>query len=213
MTRAASGFTLIEMLISFTIMVVVVLELGRIQGIAAKLLARSRRMSVDVSRVRGSTVLTADCRAFLTPGWLTASDPAISLTRVDSAGGSKGSLTFYVVQYEPLTTPCLGKVTYSITDAGLVREFVPALPAGDETTALAQTSVLVAGATGLDVQLHDGTRFVQDWTGHVGLPYGVKMKVTFPLGAAADGSGDGGHASTGTFVWVAAFKEGTLTGS
>jgi type II secretory pathway component PulJ len=185
--NSTPGFTLVEAMVSFLILVLVLGQLAYVQDAARRLLARTRYHSALARQLQnGYAVFARDCAHFQVPGFLVDGQPVIDVTQV-SGEESMAKVSFYVAEYSPVGMQEIRKITYTLEGANLTRRSSPAVDSNQGNLAQERVMVLVEGVSGLQIKLGAGGQtWVSDWTrsGRKGVPQGLLQKLS--IAGAAD---------------------------
>lgn len=179
MTRRRNAFTLVEALISLTILSLVLVQLGQLQATAGRLVDRIAAGSGEAAvRARGFRQFSADCAHFVNPGFLPAGTAVIDLSSTSGASTS-ARLSFYTVEQGSAGGQGIRRVTYELAGREVVR--TSAEPDGFPARADAQPerrAVVASGVSALSVQFWTGKEAVSDYRGRKGLPAGLILNMT-----------------------------------
>lgn len=181
--RRRSGFTLMEALISTTLLALIFLALANLQRSAAKVLdlIQSGTASADL-RLRGFRQFRQDCAHFVNPGILPPGTPVIDVT--STVGNSKtGKISFFTIEHSAAGAQGLRRITYELVGTNVVR--TSAEPTGfpnSENDKADRKSILADGVTGITIKFWDGKTTFTDLAGRKGLPQGLVLEMTTATG-------------------------------
>lgn len=176
------GFTLVEAIISLTLLSLVFIELGQLQRTAAQVLDQIQTGTGSAAiRTRGYRQFSQDCAHFANPGILPPGTPVMDLSSTTGAS-STAKISFFTIEQSTAGAQALRKVTYELVGTELVRtstEPTTLFPARGDAEPDRRT-VLADGVKGLAIQFWDGNTVVGDWvaSGRKGLPQGLLLVMT-----------------------------------
>lgn len=179
--RRRGGFTLMEALISTTLLALIFLALANLQRSAAKVLdfIQTGTASADL-RLRGFRQFRQDCSHFVNPGILPPGTPVIDFTAT-TGGSSSAKISFFTIEQSAAGAQGLRRVTYELSGSNLMRTSTepPGFP-NSENDKADRTTVVADGVTGLTISFWDGKSRFTDLAGRKGLPQGLILTMTGP---------------------------------